>query len=52
MPKNLNTTSVPTTDVPEDQSVEKLFSMLTEENKLIINRLIARLVTEQSSNRQ
>ena len=52
MPKNPNNTSVPTTDVPEEQSVEKLFSMLTEENKLIINRLIAQLVTEQSSNQR
>ena len=52
MPKNLNNTSVPTTDVPEDQSVEKLFSMLTEENKGKINRLIEQLITEQSSSQR
>ena len=48
MPKNLNNTSVPNTDAPDELSAEEMFSMLTEENKVIINRLIEQLITEQS----
>lgn len=50
MPKNLNNTSVSKTDVPV--SIEDQFSMLTDENKEIINSLIERLVAEQSSSQQ